>query len=415
MPNQSPKDSKTYYAAAYLPWALGGLMFVVYCLTLNRWTNVQGVDMMSRLSGFQWIPSFYFPLSWLATLPLRWVPVANIPLAANLYSAICGALVLTILARCVAILPQDRTELQRQREKSDFGFLTGWPSFIPPVLAVLLMGLQMTFWVQSTCFAFQMIELLLFAFIVWQLMEYRLDEKPWRIFIVCVAYGAGLAETPVWVGFFPVLLTAIIWLKKLDFFSVRFLSANILGGLMGMLLFLLLPITAKMNPHFHLGIWEILRPNISNVWMEIKMISYADVRIQLAQASLATLLPLLLMAIRWSSSYGDNSRIGVLLAGNMLHFVHAAVFTVCVWVMFDPPFSPIQILGGSNLFLNFFSALSIGYCCGYFLLIFGRKPIPAGPQAGTDISAQPHVAVPGDRHGRPGLRHHRYGNTHLPE
>jgi len=90
---------------------------------------------------------------------------------------------------------------------------------------------------------------------------------------------------------------------------------------------------------------------------------------------LGTLLPLLLMAIRWSSGFGDNSRIGTVLANNMVHVVHAAVFGICVWVMFDPPFSPHQLFlncpyppaaGAPCLSLVFFCALSIGYCFAYF-------------------------------------------------
>ncbi|MDR3456493.1 MAG: tetratricopeptide repeat protein [Verrucomicrobiae bacterium] len=376
MPKHNQTDPRRNFGPLILPWLLGALMLTVYLFTLNRWVTLHNLGWVAQVSGFIWQPQLFNPLTYLVTLPLKWLSLATIPYALNLFSAVCAALTLVMLARGVAILPQDRTEPQRQREKSDFSFLTGWQSFFPPTLAVLLLGLQLAFWENATSFTGEMFDLLLFAFIVWQMLEYRLDEKEWRLMAAMLTYGAGVTESWMFVGFFPVFLATIIWLKKLEFFNLRFLVRLVLCGLCGLLFFLLLPLMAKFNSHFKLGIWESLKPNIRLDWNTIKSIKQFDVRLQLAQASLGTVLPLLLIAIRWSSGYGDNSRIGATLATNMIHLVHAAMLSVCVWVMFDPPFSPQHLLQSPALTLNFFCALSIGYCCAYFLLIFSRKPVP---------------------------------------
>ena len=55
---------------------------------------------------------------------------------------------------------------------------------------------------------------------------------------------------------------------------------------------------------------------------------------------LAYLMPLLVLSIRWKSSFGDNSRIGVALASFMFHLLHAVFLAGCLWLVFDPPFSP---------------------------------------------------------------------------
>ncbi len=358
-----------------LPWLLGAAMFGVYWFTLNRWITLANVGQVAQVAGYIWQPQLYSPLLYLATLPFHWISPAKLPLALNLFSAGCAALVLVLLARCVALLPQDRTEPQRQREKSDFSFLTGWQSFFPPLLAVLMLGLQLTFWKHATSFTGETFDLLIFASILWLLLEYRLDEKEWRMITAVVACGAGIAENWMVLGFFPIFLAAIIWTKKLEFFNVRFLIRLTLCGLAGMSLLLLLPLVAKFTSEFKIGIWDAMRPNIRIDWQVLKSIKESDVRVHLALAGLSTLLPLLLMSIRWSSSYGDNSRIGTALASTMVHFVHAAVFSVCVWVLLDPQFSPQQLLNTPALTLNFLAALSIGYCCGYCLLVFGRKPV----------------------------------------
>ena len=376
MPKDNSTDPRKSFVPLLLPWLLGAAMFVVYFFTLNRWLTLVNIGSVAQVAGYIWQPQLFNPLLYLATLPFHWLAPANIPLALNIFSAGCAALVLVLLARCVALLPQDRTEPQRQREKSDFGFLTGWQSYFPPLLAVLMLGLQLTFWKHATSFTSESFDLLLFATIVWLLLEYRLDEKEWRLTAAVLAYGAGIAEDWAFVGFFPLFLTAIIWIKKLEFFSVRFLIRLVLLGLAGLSLLLLLPLVAKFTTEFKFSIWDALKPNIRLDWQVIKSIKHGDVRIHLALASLATLLPLLLMSIRWASGYGDSSRMGSALASTMVHVFHAAVFSVGVWVMFDPQFSPQQLLNTPSLTLNFFAALSIGYCCGYSLLIFGRKPAP---------------------------------------
>lgn len=374
MPNDTQKDPRRNFVPLLLPWLLGAAMLIVYWFTLNRWINLSNVGQVAQISGQTWQPQAFGPLTWLATLPLQWVSLATLPMALNLFSALCAAIVLALLARCVAILPQDRSEPQRLREKSDFAFLTGWQAYFPPMLAVLMLGLQLTFWQNATSFTGAMVSLVVFAAIVWQLLEYRLDESDWRLAVAAVLLGAGMAEDSVFVCFAPVFLAAIIWLKKLEFFHVRFLIRMALFWLAGLAFIFLLPIVAISTADFNLGFWEALKPNIRADWLAVK--SFKTIKISLAQAALSSLLPILLMSLRWSASFGDNSRMGTVLASNMFHFVNAAVFTVCVWVMFDSPFSPQNLLNSPALPLSFMTALSIGYALGYFLLVFTRKPEP---------------------------------------
>ena len=377
MPIKNQTDPKKNFVPRFLPWLLGRVMLLVYVFTLNHWVTLLNIGQVATASGWIWTPQLFGPVSYLATLPFHWLPAANIPLAMNVFSAVCAALTLVLLARSVTILPQDRTEAQRQRERSDFSFLTGWPAIFPPILAVVLGGLQLTFWEHATNYTGEMFDLLLFAFIIWLLLEYRLDEKPWRLAVAAAAFGAGMAEDWAFVGFFPIFLAAIIWLKRVEFFNIGFLTRMVLWGLGGMLFFLLLPVLAKFSGNLKMGIWEALRPNIHMDWLVVKDIKDGTVRYNLALASLSTLLPVLAMAIRWKRGFGDSSRIGMTLATNMFHLVYGAIFTVCVWVMFDPPFSPQQLLGTPSLTLYYLAALGIGYNCGYFLLVFGRKALPS--------------------------------------
>ena len=59
---------------------------------------------------------------------------------------LCAALTLGLLAASVRLLPHDRTREQRQREGGEYSLLSLPAAFLPALFAVLMMGLQLTFW-----------------------------------------------------------------------------------------------------------------------------------------------------------------------------------------------------------------------------------------------------------------------------
>jgi tetratricopeptide (TPR) repeat protein len=389
MANERQTDPRKNFAPRILPWLLAAAAFVVYWLTLNHWVGLFPWSVVSlnppvyldsllvtaKTAGWTWQPEFYQPVFYAVTYPLRWLPAAQIPFALNLFSAVCAALTLGLLARSVAILPHDRTEAQRKREHNDFAFLTTWSAWLPPVFAVVACGLQLTFWEQATNCTGEMFHLLLFAFVIWSLLEYRLDEREWRLFLVAAVYGAGMTDDWALVGFLPVFVGAIIWIRGLSFFNSGFLGRMILCGLAGLSFYLLPPLLAVVSHKIQITFWQALRLNLSGEWSVVKVFfTQPDVRWKLGLLSLLSLMPVLVLAIRWRSSFGDNSKIGLVLANFMFHLVHAVMLFGCVWVAFDPPFSPRNAnFGLSFLTFYFLGALSVGYYTGYFLLVFGKR------------------------------------------
>jgi len=124
--------------------------------------------------------------------PFRWLPLSAIPLALNLFAALCAFLTLTLLARSVVLLPHDRTDGQRENEPDRFGILSIRSAWLPPVLAVMVCGLQMTFWENATAFSGEMLNVLVFAYVIRCLLEYRVDEgRPW-LYRAAFAYSGLL-------------------------------------------------------------------------------------------------------------------------------------------------------------------------------------------------------------------------------
>jgi len=383
MPKENQIDPRNKFVPRYLPWLLGGIMLVVYGATLNHWVNLQNILPVAAISGWTWMPQFQNPLMYLVMLPFHWLPVALVPAASNIFSALCSALTLAVLARSVAILPHDRTEMERLREPSVFSFLTGWAAWAPPVAAVLFAGCQLTFWENATSFSGDSFELLWFALILWQLLEYRLDEREGRLYFAAGLFGAGLIENWGLVGFAPVFLMMLIWLRGLSFFNLHFLLRVTWWGLAGALVVLvvLLPLIGRFSGAYPMGMWDVIKVILKNNWQVVKLLGQGTFRHDLALMSLTSLLPAFVMALRWSAGFGDSSRIGASLVNNMMHGVNALILGVLIWVTFDPPFSPRHLLqdaglhDASALTCYYLGALCLGYYCGYFLLIFGQEPI----------------------------------------
>jgi len=59
--------------------------------------------------------------------------------------------------------------------------------------------------------------------------------------------------------------------------------------------------------------------------------------------------------------------------------MHGVFVVACVWVAFDPQFSPRHV-GRGIPFLTFYyiGALCVGYLVGYLLLVLGTDPRKAG-------------------------------------
>lgn len=380
MPNEMRVDARRDFTRRVLPWLVAAAMLATYALTLNRWVSLSNVGVVARVSGWLWVPTFDSPLYYLATLPFRLLPTPAIPVALNWFSAVCAALALGLLARSVGLLPHDRTEAQQLRERNDFFLLTTRTAWFPPLLAALLCGLQLTFWEMSTNGGNETFDLLLFAFVVWSLVEYRLDGRVWRLYAGAAVVGAGMAEGMSMTGFFPLFIVAVIWVRKLLFFNLRFLLRMLLYGLAGFALFLIVPVVTVVSGAKLLTFWDSVRLSLAPQIQVLRIYFHcvtdpSDYFENLLVPLFIALLPVLVLSIRWK--FGDNSRLGSALANMTFHAIHAIFLWVCVWVMFDPPFSPRE--KGFGLTLYYLIALSAGYYAGYFLLVFGKRQPRAEP------------------------------------
>ena len=307
------------------------------------------------------------------------LPEAWVPLALNLFSAVCAAATLALLARSVTLLPHDRTHEQRQREHGAFALLSIRRAWIPPMVAVAVYGLQLSVWQGATAASSTAIDGLLFAYLVRCLLEYRVAQRDSWLWRAAAVYGAGMSGDWLLIGLLPAFIASLIWIRGLSFFNLRFLRGMVLCGLAGLTLYLLLPLVYLRVGSGDLTFLQALKANFVTQETYLKSFWHIPNYLLLLLAT-TSFLPVLLISIRWASYFGDPSKLGIAVTTWILHLAHGALLVICVWTAFDPVFSPHR-KGLMIPALDLLCALSIGYFAGYFLLVF--KPLSARSSRGA--------------------------------
>ena len=394
-PNRSAR-----FVTTLLPWLLGLGMLMGYVTTLNAWVSLDSLRLVWSVSGLNWQRQLFSPVTFLVTCPFGWLPGAWVPLALNLFTAVCAALSLALLARSVALLPHDRTHAERVRLNGRRPYLTIRSAWLPPTLAALICGWQLSFWENAVAATGEMFDLLLFAYLVRCLLEFRLKHKQKWLLRFGLVYGLAVANNWAMAAFGPAFVIAIIWmnLQPVTFLALdrklkNLRSAGFHGGerllriipsiidvrplvramgwwLAGFSLFLLLPLIASLASSPHADFWPSLRLALGT--FRNRLLHFP--RYHVLMACLTSVVPVLFMGIRWRRSGEDDDRVSKDLADNVLYVVHSFFLALCLWTTLDSPFSPRGLkLGYPGLPLYFLSSLSIGYFSGCFLLVFGRS------------------------------------------
>ncbi len=373
------------FVTGVLPWIVAGVTLLLYLVTLNPWVSFSSLATTGRVAGLTWQPTLIAPVFWLVTQPFSLLPTSIIPVALNVFSAICAAATLWLLARSVSLLPHDRTQEQRDREHRAGSLFSAKTAWLPPVFAALACGLQLSFWESATAITGEIFDLLLFAYVIRCVLEYRLDENESWLLRGSLVYGAAMANNWAMIAFFPIFVAALIRLKGIRFFRARFLGRMFLAGAVGLSFYLLLPLVAWLQGVNAVGFWPALKYNLANQKSLLMSLPFSQQSLfhpdyPLWIFGLTSLVPLLMMSIKWPSSFGDSSRLGVSLATWILHIFHGVLLVLCVWVSLDCSISPRHmhpaLFAGGFLLLPIYylGALSIGYFSAYFLLVFGVKP-----------------------------------------
>ncbi len=79
------------YVRTTLPWIIAAVMLLIYLVTLNKVVSIPSVFPLSRALGLDWRPTLSSPLTWLTTLPIRWLPSSAQLVSLNFLGALFAA------------------------------------------------------------------------------------------------------------------------------------------------------------------------------------------------------------------------------------------------------------------------------------------------------------------------------------
>ena len=375
--NSNPLKS---FAATRLPWAVALGSLVLYLTTLHSWISFASLPAVSDVGGWNDLSQSVAPLLYLLTLPLKLLPAPMVPMAMNVLAAVFGALTLAMLARSVVLLPHDRTKEQRQREQSDHSLLSLRSNWMPALFAAMVCGLQLSFWQHATAGTGEMLNVLLFAFVIRCLLEYRIGHKTRWLTRAVLVYAMGITNNWGMVGFLPLFCVALLWTARMQLFREGVPLKLALNALVGLSLYLLLPVVAVLS-----GSGEnFLDVLMANLGLQKSFLgSLFSQRLMVLVMASTAILPLLLVSIRWPANFGDTNAAASAITTALLRLVHFLFLAVCIYVAFDHVVSPRklvnlpQVTGIGAPFLTFYylGALSIGYFLGYLLLLSGKEEV----------------------------------------
>ncbi len=380
------------WVAGQLPWLLGGIMLVLYGLTLKHALNLENFAMVARAQGLLWSPTVLGPVTYLVTYPFHWLPGAMVPVALNWFTAGCAALSLVWLARAVALLPHDLSKQAADPQltlafKPPQLMTRRWP-WLPPVVAVLVCGWQLSFWQNAITATSSMINLLMFAHVVRSFLEYNASGRNAWLLSGALVYGLAMANDWFMVWFLPVFILGLLVVKgifRINHFQLESLSSgrsklnvHLLWqlpavGLAGGLLVLLLPGLASLTPVAHTAFWPAFK-------YVLKTYQGALVHIPkqlLFTFFLISVLPVFLIGLRFYHFLSGFNRVNYFLGAVFFQLVYGFFFLMGLWIMLDAPLSPRRLAPAMpTLPLYFLEALSIGFFAGHFLLTSETQPEP---------------------------------------
>jgi tetratricopeptide (TPR) repeat protein len=383
----------------FSPWlaVVGGL--VLYGLTLNHWVTLRSLPMVAQVTGWDWHPLPFpwreepmAPLFLAVTAPFRLLPAAWEPLALNLLTAVCAALTLGLLAHSVRLMPHNRTPDQRLRLTDPNGLLSIRAAFLPVLFAVLMLAGQLTFWQNAVAATGEMLNVLLFALVIYCLLRYRISRNDQWLLTSVFVYGLGDTNDWAFVGFLPLYLIVLVAIQHVRIASSqmittkdllaallvkvvknRFVWRMSLYGLAGHLLYLLIPLVGVVSggggfSYLFLHQFGIQRYGLMHLvpmWVVVL-------------AGACTLLPLLFSMLWWPSYEGDINAVGNELNRFMLHSLHLAGLALALVTFFNFKYSPSARMREQPVsFLTFYymGALCIGYFSGYVLSVLGASRV----------------------------------------
>ena len=338
----------------------------VYLATLSLGVTANSIALTAKVAGWDWQPMIGHPVLWLITLPFHFLPGAWVAVGLNVFSAICAAVTLGLLARSLELLPWYPWEM-----------LNGWKQHVPVILAVVVCGLEFTFWQEATAATGEMLDVLLLAAAGWCALEFGVNRNIRWLYAAALIWGMGMAENWVMILTFPFFIAVLIWMRRQRFFQMRFLLKMTGFGLAGLAVYAIQPIAngywsgAPMTPG---QAWVFSFRETKGPLVVVRAIC-SGARLIAGTALLYYLLPVMACLVRLRSEDSRNKSGPELLQIWIFRGLRLGLLLIGIWLAFNPLVGLRQILAEQLhwplplLSLDYLNGLGVGFLAAHLLLM----------------------------------------------
>ncbi len=343
-------------------WFVFGAALVVYLISMS-WFAFPGVPTWALLECRD-------PHAAPVTMDFIWMwlirgfahlPVGTVAGWAGIFSAICGAASVGLLAQLMLRVGY----LIRNEPGQDSFVREAQARRLSGVVAALYLALSIPFWVAATRSLPDSFHLLLLLWFAWYVSEYQHWGKKRHLFMAGLLLGIGLSEFPTFIVFLPLALFHLIR----EMFRWRVLRnwrmhGVFWGGLiLGLLVYLLNAfVYFKQNAWMgtHLSPPAAVQQVLGNQFRQITQIRFSPGFLAIIAISVVPWLTLFAMSSRspWFYEWGQ---------------VSVRLIFVCglVAILYNVSFAPWHLLGMSYLMVTpyLLLAVSAGYMAGEFWIL----------------------------------------------
>jgi len=337
-----------------------------YGLTLNHGVAMNSLALTATVAGWDPMPQVGQPLLWLLTLPLRLLPAGWVAVGLNLLAATAAALTLGLLARSVSLLPWDQPWAAGNRRAAA----------LPVGLAVVLCGLEFSFWSAATTTPGEMLDVLLLATSLWLLLEYRVRREARWLDAAAWVWGLGMAENWAMLLALPLFVVGVIWLRGRRFFRMGFILRLAGLGLAGLSIYALLPLVNGLAAHAEGS--QAWRANWQQTETILRVLYYqfwVGHRLLTVVVALYFLVPTLSFLVRLRDEGTKHKARMDRFQTRLYRGLRGLLLLACLWLALDPVTGPRQLVQsqcGATLPLltfDYLNALGAAFLAGNFLLL----------------------------------------------
>jgi tetratricopeptide (TPR) repeat protein/ABC-type cobalt transport system substrate-binding protein len=354
---------KTNRLDLLLAIACGVVAFLVYLLTLSPGVYPgQSAQLMAVCTGVEPAVAPAHPLwtpivAWLGNLD-----VLTLPVRLNLFSALCGALAVSLLYRLAAFLVRQTIydDTVSDRHRNIAAVLAG-------LAAAVAFAFCVPFWSASTRLQYQSFDLLLLLAVFYLLVLYVRTGWLFLVLVFAFCYGVGMVESILFLAMAPVAGLAalfVLWQqKRLDH-----------GTTIAMSLLLLLGLGVYVVCARHFFATEDVALRGYKSWQDVLVYMWRDQYHEL-QNGLPRLnwFWLLLQSVAPALAAGIAARRALNNERSWsLYLLHVILAVIVVFVLTNVPWSPWRLVEGRGILPVVSYALMAlvgGYLVAYCFLL----------------------------------------------